>query len=209
MAAPPGIEARIINVSAAGATVHELLSWHECEVADGFVSAPARKRYVAGRVLLRELLGELLGVSPAELRFEADPSGKLRLSGLWRGALEFSVTHSGELAAVAASRGRALGIDVEVIRPIRMVAEIAKRYLDPATAERIGRLHGSARDVAFLRSWTRLEAAAKVTGRGMSAILDLAREGIVEHDLEVTELSVPDGYVAALALASPVTASAP
>lgn len=197
-----------MGVAAAGPAAYELLSPHEREVATGYLSEPARRRFVVGRVLLREHLAELLGAAPAELLFEAGPNGKPRLAGPWRGELEFSVSHSGELAAVATSRERALGIDVEVVRPVRMVAEIARRYLDPATADRIGRLGGTERHVAFLREWTRLEAAAKATGRGMAAILDSPRELAGDDRVEVTELSVPEGYVGALALVSSPAASA-
>jgi phosphopantetheinyl transferase len=113
------------------------------------------------------------------------------------------VSHSGDLAAVAASRAGPVGIDVEAVRPLRHALALAGRYFEPAAAARVERATGPERDVTFLQHWTRLEAAAKATGRGIAAILAGASDGPPDAALAVGELGMPPGYVGAVATARP------
>jgi phosphopantetheinyl transferase len=206
--APLGVEVRLAAVGPLRGGARTVLSDDELARARRFLSDGARRRFVAGRVLLRELLAELLGVRPADLRFEVALGGKPQLAKPWRGAFEFSVSHSADLAAAAASRGTAIGIDVEALRPIRRAHAVAERYFEPDAADQVKCLAGPERDAAFLQHWTRLEATAKATGRGMAAILEGAREGSARSALDVSQLRMPEGYVGALA-AIPLRLAAP
>ena len=188
---PPAVEVRFALAGAPGAAALAKLSEDELARARNFVSEGARRRFVAGRVLLRELLGDLLDAPPAALRFDLAAGGRPELAEPWRGALEFSVSHSGDLAAAAASdRVASIGIDVEAVRPVRRAAAIAERYFGPDEAALIASLNGPERDAAFLRQWTRFEAAVKATGGA----------------LRVADLRLPPGYVGAVATAARSTA---
>ncbi len=190
-------------VGPAGGRALAMLSEDEIARARRFVSEDARRRFVAGRVLLRELIGEFLEAPPGSLRFVQTPGGKPELAEPWGGMIEFSVSHSGDLVAAAASRAGAVGIDVEATRPVRRALALAERYFQPDAAALVERLAGPERDAAFLQYWTRLEATAKTTGRGMAAILTGAREQAPHAELDVDDLRLPQGYVGALAASPP------
>ena len=109
---------------------------------------PVRKRvlWVRSRGVLRTLLGRYLERDPRALRFELGAGGKPALARVGTGAgkdLRFSLSHSGELALVAVTAGREVGVDIERTRA---------RY----TAE-------------FLHDWVAREAVFKCRGNDSTA----------------------------------------
>ncbi len=77
------------------------LSDDERERAARFRFDLHRDRFVVCRGNLRELLGERLGVAPAEVEFSYGASGKPETRGV-----EFNVSHSESRALIAISRAR-------------------------------------------------------------------------------------------------------
>lgn len=75
-------------------------------------------RFVTGRVLARTALGALLGAEPESVRLHTRCAecggghGKPRAVGAAAG-WELSISHSGEVVAVAVVRGNPVGVDVE------------------------------------------------------------------------------------------------
>ena len=124
-----------------------------------------RRRYVAGRALLRTLLGARLAQAPAAISLTAQPHGKPRLSGAGRG-VGFNLSHSGDLVAVAVSDGAAVGVDVERIAQ-RDVARLAGRWFTPSEAAAVRAQRGMAALVLFHRIWTAKEAWLKARGVGL------------------------------------------
>src|SRR5262245_26256231 len=75
------------------------------------------RRHVVGRGVLRLVLSHCLGTTPHALRFDYGARGKPCLAeGFAQAHLQFNVSHSGELALVALTIGRAIGVDVELMR---------------------------------------------------------------------------------------------
>jgi 4'-phosphopantetheinyl transferase len=130
-----------------------------------------RRRFAAARALLRELLGGYLQMPPAEVRFAYGPRGKPSLEGHAAG-VRFNVSHSGGLALLAFARGREIGIDLELERPVPERDEIAARFFSEWEALELKRLPAGERPAAFFRCWTRKEAFIKATGDGLSRALD-------------------------------------
>lgn len=134
--------------------------------------AAGRRRFVRGRLLLRAVLGEALGIPPAAVALGVDPSGKPRLQD---GAcpLRFNLSHAHELAAVALCTGVEVGVDLEPLAGPRR-----RRVLPSAmTPEELRAVDDAAPDgpdrvAAFLRAWTRKEAYLKGVGVGLSAHVD-------------------------------------
>lgn len=176
-----------------------LLSAGERERAGRFVDPARGERWARARGVLRVLLGRYLDADPAALRFAEGEHGKPALAGDMAGAaLEFNLSHSDRLALYAFARGRAVGVDVEVARrPVDAVA-IAQRMLGAEQAERLVALADpDERERAFLRLWTRHEAALKCRGTGIGGAAAGVRP---EEGLWIVDLAVGPGAAAALAV---------
>jgi 4'-phosphopantetheinyl transferase len=126
-----------------------------------------RRRFVAGRGLLRILLGGYLAVRPELVQLTYGAFGKPGLDGSHGSDLAFSVAHSGDLALFAICRGTEIGVDVEQ-RPTAGGEVIVERFFSHAERERYSRLPVEDRPLSFLRGWTRKEAYLKASGAGLS-----------------------------------------
>jgi 4'-phosphopantetheinyl transferase len=94
------------------ATLQALLSPDEVERASRFIFERDRRRYVAARGQLRQLLGGYIGVAPEALSFAYGQYGKPRLADP-SASVEFNLAHSAALAVVAVAHGAIVGVDVE------------------------------------------------------------------------------------------------
>ena len=83
------------------------------------------------------------------------------------GSLYFSVSHSGDIVAIAVD-DREIGMDVEEL-PAEDRLKIADRFYHPREREYVHGAEDEAR--AFCRIWTRKEAYLKMTGEGISTDL--------------------------------------
>ena len=156
--------ARLDPGAARQAELRALLSPREEQRALAFADA-LRDRWVAGRGMLRELVGRAQGRPPREVVFRYGAHGKPGADGL-----RFNVSHSGERALYALSPDREVGVDVELPRPRRTDA-LARRFFAPGEQERLFALDEPARSAAFFRLWTCKEAFLKATGEGLSRSL--------------------------------------
>jgi 4'-phosphopantetheinyl transferase len=132
---------------------------------------------VRGREEARAALRQLLG--GAEV-FVGDDGKPQALDGP-----HFNLSHTEGLALIAISRAREVGVDVERVRPVPRAVAIARRVFSQDQAELVAGAGEGERDLVFHRLWVEHEARLKL---GAAAS-------------EVHELEVPDGYVAAVALA--------
>jgi len=122
-----------------------------------------RFRWGASRGLLREILGAVLGIAAAEVRFSYGAHGK---PGIFGSPLRFNLSHSAGLALLVIGQVE-VGADVELPRE-RRSDDIARRFFTPGENERLFALDKPARDDAFFRLWTCREAFLKCTGEGLS-----------------------------------------
>jgi 4'-phosphopantetheinyl transferase len=147
------------------------LSPDECERAGRFATAALAARFVAARGALRVLLAARLGRSPASIAFEYGPAGKPAVAGR---PVAFNLSHSGGLAAIAISDAAdlLLGIDVEELRAVPDLHDIARRFFAPAEYAALAAVEAPLQTEAFLNCWTRKEAYLKALGDGLRAPLD-------------------------------------
>ena len=151
----------------------ESLSHDECDRAARFYFEKHRRRFTAGRGLLRSLLGKYLDLPPDEIIFSYNEHGKPRLTpDQNQSDLRFNLSHSDELALFAFTMGRGIGVDVERIRPERSTRGIAERFFAPREVAALFALSDDQHTAAFFRCWTRKEAYLKAKGAGMSIPLD-------------------------------------
>lgn len=159
----------MLHTSASNNTVarcEQVLAPDETRRAAQFRLGRARESYVVTRGVLRHLLGNYLGLYPAHIRFEYGSNGKPTLAP--DTGLQFNVTHSGDIAAVAVTAGCGIGIDLEQVRTLPDLEQIAERFLCSDEAAEIHSLPAGEREKAFFTCWTRKEAYVKATGVGLS-----------------------------------------
>jgi len=193
-----------------------LLSMDESQRAARFRFEREQRRFTVGHGLLRILLGRYLDLPSENLQFTYSATGKPALVA--ETSLRFNLAHSGELALVAVTMDREIGIDLEFLRPLPEAQELAGKFFSPLERDELAALPPDRKTEAFFGGWTRKEAYLKARGDGLTYPLDqfsvsLAPE-LPARLLKVAEgtdemarwslqsLSPAPGYVGALAVRS-------
>ncbi|MDG4554666.1 MAG: 4'-phosphopantetheinyl transferase superfamily protein [Candidatus Competibacter sp.] len=164
------------------------LATDERERAARFHFPEHRDRFIAGRGLLRELLGAYLNRPAAALRFACGPRGKPRLMGEEAGAgLCFNLAHSGGRALYAVAH-REVGVDLECLDRVVSDAPVAERICTPREWAAFQTLPAERFREAFFNCWTRKEAVAKALGGGLAS-------GLRNLEVCFPDGELPDGRV--------------
>ena len=144
------------------------LSEDERARANRFVFAHDRDRFIMARGLLRQLLGERLGIAPKDIEFRYNQFGKPELADQCGGnALRFNVSHSEDFVIFVFARGRQVGADIEAIRPLPDADEVAARCFSPREIDAYRDLDEAMKPRGFFNCWTRKEAFVKAVGEGL------------------------------------------
>jgi 4'-phosphopantetheinyl transferase len=147
-----------------------LLAPEERERAARYYFQNDMARFVVTRALLRIILGRYLAAPPGELRFTFNSFGKPFLDGGADGAgkLQFNVAHSHNVALIAVTSRRKIGIDVEWIQNNIDMPAIFKRYFSTEEIRELRKLSRRNMRRTFYQYWTCKEAVAKAIGVGLS-----------------------------------------
>lgn len=150
----------------------DILSRDELERANRFRVKAARIEFIQARAFLRRTLALYLFIDPSAIRLSTSPYGKpfLEPSQNWQ-RFEFNLSHRDGLCLLAVTRGRRIGIDLELVRATAEVEQIVTTYF--STSERIAysRLRPQERLEGFTRGWTCKEAYLKAAGKGFHQAL--------------------------------------
>jgi len=174
----------------------QLLSPDEIRRAEAFRFPSDRAHFIAGRGLLRILLGRYLGLPPQAVRLTAGKYGKPELDGSHRAEIAFNVAHTQALALYAFAFDRRVGVDVEAFHPVTEAEGILRRFFPPRDLECYALLPAGERELRFLELWTRREAYLKGRGDGLSGP---AASGDPDPGWELRSFQPTRGTVAALA----------
>jgi 4'-phosphopantetheinyl transferase len=194
-----------------------LLSADERRRADRLCFEQDRRRFVAARGLLRILLASYSGRSPEGLAFEDAGNGKPELTETFAGrSLQFNCSHSHGRALYAVAWGAAVGVDLELVRPIPEAEAVVQTSFSPEERAIWRALLQSERQEAFLRAWTRKEAVLKAIGCGLALPPDRVevtlepgrRPAILKVDgvpaeasgWTIRDLRLPEGWVGAVVI---------
>lgn len=129
-----------------------------------------QKRAVATRASLRLILAAALRCDPREIYYRRTERGKPYLDPRRHGEdLQFNLSHSGDWGLAALTRGRPLGVDLEVRRPLTDVLALARRFFTQREYQTLAQAPPEQRESLFLEYWTAKEAYLKATGEGLSA----------------------------------------
>jgi 4'-phosphopantetheinyl transferase len=191
--------------------LYATLSADERQHAARFHFDQHRSRFIAGRGLLRSILGAYMGLAPEILQFIYGPNGKPHLQG---NPLQFNVSHSEDYALYALALDVPLGVDLERLRWSYDLDGIARTIFSSAERAEYRALSRDRRTEAFFRCWTRKEAFIKAIGDGLSYSLDRFDVSLGKHahllsldgdheradQWSLYHLSPGEGYVGALAI---------
>lgn len=167
-----------------------------------------RRQYTIAHGALRMLVAGELGVTPGELRWERGRYGKPTLATPWPG-LSTSVSHSGELVAVAIARGRDVGVDIQRLAPRLDVVAMSARFYPSDEAAYVAAVGDDrVRTERFTGLWCRKEAVVKAAGGRLWPNLgievlgcEVVRCAEPAGAYRVADVPAPAGYRAAVALA--------
>jgi 4'-phosphopantetheinyl transferase len=139
--------------------------------AGRFRFAKDRNQYIIGRGLLRVLLGRYLVHEPQAIKFHYSSYGKPSLDDAQTG-LQFNLSHSHQMALLAFTRDRDLGVDIEYMRPDVEFEQLAQHFFSPSECAVLLGVAPALRKETFYNCWTRKEAYIKAHGKGLSMPLD-------------------------------------
>jgi 4'-phosphopantetheinyl transferase len=171
-----------------------------------------RARFVLGRGLLRKCLGHYLQQAPGTIELALTDLGRPILPQ--DETIQFSISHTHDLVAVALTARARIGIDLEYRQSHWDLPELAKRIFSEEDLRLFQALPGNEAPTAFFRAWTRKEAYLKARGEGIAeglrqisvslgpettgSIKD-ARDESAAQTWRLTALPVPADYMGSLA----------
>ncbi|WP_137154166.1 4'-phosphopantetheinyl transferase superfamily protein [Rhizobium sp. FKL33] len=146
--------------------------------------------YVATHGTLRHALSDVLGIPPAEIRFETNEWGKPLLCEPFK-ALNFNISHSHDHFAVGLSDEEPIGVDLER-KSAEAPYEIAPHFMSSNEVRAFSSLSGESKHYLFYDLWVRKEAIVKALGMGLS--LDLRQIDVLEWSTMTTPLGAALGH---------------
>lgn len=192
---------------------HPLLSADEKSRASRLRFAHLSNAFTICRGLLRLLLSRYLDADPASLQFYYQSKGKPFLRN--QSDLDFNLSHTDGMMVCGVAKRCEIGVDVEALRPLKDMQELAEKFFCPEEACELISLPENQRTSSFYRCWTRKEAYIKAIGEGLSAPLHSFRVTLSrsdtpkflhmkgDHNLaqswNLLEVQLGDPYIAAVA----------
>jgi 4'-phosphopantetheinyl transferase len=147
----------------------EILSAEERGRCARLVRAADRARYSQAHEFLRQTLSRFAAVAPADWQFTRGEFGRPAIAGPAAGlGIEFNLSHTLDWAAVVVTWGVPCGVDIELIRPVPEMLEIARRWFAAEEFRALEELDRNVRPRRFFELWTEKEARLKASGRGIS-----------------------------------------
>lgn len=200
-----------------------LLSREEDAKARRFHFQKHREQYVLAHAALRQILAAYAEVLPQHLQFVAGAAGKPAIAVGQNGRnIEFNLSHSGDYAIVAVTRGRAVGVDIEQWNDRVEFLDLATHYFSPQEYTALLKLRDAPADLmqGFFQAWSRKEAYLKATGAGITnglhhfdvslapdedaALLIDRTDASATTRWVMMALPTADGYSAAVCVGAPV-----
>jgi 4'-phosphopantetheinyl transferase len=159
----PRCDVHLANLRCLEPHHHALLDKQEARRRARFRGDVDRDRFTLATVLLRALVARRTNVDFATATIDrtcdvcGEPHGRPRLA---HPGLEASISHAGDVVAVALTAAGPVGVDIEVVAPGEYESLIAS-VCTPDEQEFVRGPHD------FYTYWTRKEAVLKATGEGL------------------------------------------
>ncbi len=157
-----------------------------------------KDRFIAAHGCLRDILARYHHWEPGQLTFSANDYGKPALStDLSERRMDFNLSHSEDLALVAVTWRRKVGVDLERIRQGISAQVIARQYFSRSEFVELLGLPSGQREVGFFNCWTRKEAYIKAQGLGLSLSLESFDVSLDPNEPVILRATRPDPQEAA------------
>lgn len=129
-----------------------------------------RRRFMVGRITLRQILSEYLNTSPQSIKFNTLEYGKPFLS-YPNSTLQFNLSHSDEQALLAIGDTHPVGIDIECFSA-RPYEGIGQHVFSPQENKILKELPAMLKPLFFFNVWAQKEAYIKAIGEGLRYPVD-------------------------------------
>jgi 4'-phosphopantetheinyl transferase len=163
----------------------DFLDKNEKSKADRFKFEFDKKNYIVAHGAMRQIISGYLKCRSEEIYFKYTSYGKPFLSENESG-FEFNLSHSKDLALLAAAKYKRVGIDIEYIRSGLDECTLAEQYFSPQENESLRNMDENLRTKAFFDCWTRKESFIKAIGKGLSYPLNKFNVSIKPADTAQT-----------------------
>ncbi len=194
-----------------------ILSNEEKEQWERFSFSDLQRRYAIAHVRMREIISDYIKIKPSDITFTTNVFEKpflVEANGLSN--IYFNLSHSHDIAVLAITQSRKVGVDVERLKPLNDYMKIAGRYFSPGEINALKQMKGRRACQAFIQLWAGKEAFIKAHGEGISLPLNqFSLENLIEHPgkkvckiklpgesipWSVSPLKMPAGYLGAVAI---------
>jgi len=167
-----------------------LLSPDEKSRAVRFYFDRDRNRYIAGRGMLRILLGHYAGVDARDVPITYGPQAKPLLEQtVDRKRLEFNLSNTEDWAVIAFCWNNPVGVDIERVRPFPEADAFAQRFYSSSETALLNSSLGDAKWDVFFKFWTCKEAFLKAKGSGLTFPLNQVEISLSEPDVQITSIN--------------------
>ena len=153
------------------------ISLERCAKIMNYKNTDDKRRSLIAELLIKTTVNESLQIPVEKVRISYNPYGKPYIDNVRY--FKFNISHSGDFVAIAESKYK-VGIDVEYIKDIDMLAESLKRYgqISPILISKKNILIAGER---------RLEAARHLGWRTINALISESSGELERLELEVEE----------------------
>lgn len=150
---------------------NSILSDEERERAKRFHFEKHKVRYIASHGFLRKTLSKYINIEPTQIKFTQTSKGKPMFDKTFLYNISFNLSHSDNKALIAVTSKDSIGVDIEFIRPMEDLDQLAKRFFSENEYKFINSF--SKKEDIFFRIWTLKEAFMKATGEGIAELEDI------------------------------------
>lgn len=178
--APGEVHVWVVDLQEPTGAWDSLLSASEAERARR-LSPMNERSFRNRRGILRLLLGRYLGQDPVSIELAVGPYGKPCLAGR---ELNFNVSYSAGVSAIAVGRGCVVGIDIEGREAPDNPMQLAAQFFTLEENQRLSNVPHAILCETFMRMWTRKEAVLKAAGAGIRNGVEVAVPDRLSVDAE-------------------------
>lgn len=156
-----------INTTVSLSSLFSILSLDEQQKANDFYFNKHKASYILRKSALRLILSQYCMISPNAINFKYNYYQKpyLKINPF---NLQFNMSHSHEMAILAITKKHPIGVDLECIKPMENVTDIAHQFFSPQEYSKFTLVPTNQKIKTFYTIWTRKEAFIKAIGKGLS-----------------------------------------